>query len=114
VVPASAIFRSEEAGDYVLVAGNDNKAHQKKVQVGIRNKDTAQVVSGIDAGEAVITSGGYGVPDGTQIKIEAPEKGESASGADEGKSKRGDADEKGGNKQGQPDSAAGKTAKGKE
>jgi multidrug efflux pump subunit AcrA (membrane-fusion protein) len=114
VVPAAAIFRNEEAGDYVLVAGSDNKAHQKKVQIGIRNKDSAQVVSGINAGEPVITSGGYGVPDGTQIKIEAPEKGESASGADEDKSKGEDADEKGGNKQGKADSTAAKPAKGKE
>src|SRR6266436_7239386 len=51
VVPAAAVFRSEEAGDYVLVAGSDSKAHLKKVQIGIRNKDAAQIVSGINAGD---------------------------------------------------------------
>lgn len=118
VVPAAAVFHGEEAGDYVLVAGSDNKAHQKKVQVGVRNKEAAQIVSGIDAGEPVITSGGYAVPDGTQIKIEAPEKEESASGKDDEKGKddkKGDDDEKGGKKDGKPEGGgAAKSGKGKE
>jgi HlyD family secretion protein len=118
VVPAAAIFHGEETGDYVLVAGSDNKAHVKKVQVGVRNKDTAQIVSGLNAGEPVITSGGYGVPDGTQIKIEAPEKEESASKDDEkgkdDKDKKEDDDDKGGKKGGKPDKSAAKSGKGKE
>lgn len=78
VVPAGAVFRSEEAGDYVLVAGSDGKAHQKKVQIGIRNGELTQVVRGIDEGDPVITSGGYAVPDGTKIKIEKPTEKASA------------------------------------
>jgi len=42
----------------VLVAGSDEESAQKKVQVGIRNGESAQVVSGINAGDPVITSGG--------------------------------------------------------
>jgi HlyD family secretion protein len=120
VVPASAVFHSEEAGDYVLLAGSDNKAHQKKVQIGIRNKESAQIVGGINAGDPVITSGGYALPDGTQIKIEAPEKAESASSADEGKDKKDPADEKdpkdekGAKKDGKAEGKAAKSGKGKE
>jgi RND family efflux transporter MFP subunit len=120
VVPASAVFHNEEAGDYVLLAGSDNKAHQKKVQIGIRNKESAQIVGGINAGDPVITSGGYALPDGTQIKIEAPEKAESASSADEGKDKKDPADEKdpkdekGAKKDGKADVKAAKSGKGKE
>jgi multidrug efflux pump subunit AcrA (membrane-fusion protein) len=119
VVPAPAVFHGDEAGDYVLVAGSDNKAHQKKVQVGVRNKEAVQIVSGLNAGEPVITVGGYGVPDGTQIKVEAPEKEESA-GADDEKDKKGDkkdddkSDEKSAKKGGKADSAAAKPGKGKE
>ena len=113
VVPAAAVFRNEEAGDYVLVAGSDSKAHLKKVQVGIRNKDSAQIVSGINAGDAVITTGGYGVPDGTQIKIEAPEKEESA-GADGEKDKKDTADPKGAKKDNKTHETAAKSGKGKE
>jgi HlyD family secretion protein len=105
VVPTAAVFRNEEAGDYVLVAGSDSKAHLKKVQVGIRNKDSAQIVSGINAGDAVITTGGYGLPDGTLVKIEASEKDESA-GADGEKDKKDTADPKG--------ATAAKSGKGKE
>jgi HlyD family secretion protein len=74
VVPANAVFKNSEGADYVLLAGSDEKAHQKPVQVGIRNAELAEVVSGISAGDPVITTGGYAVPDGTQIKVGAPEK----------------------------------------
>ena len=117
VVPAAAVFRSEEAGEYVLVAGSDGKAHQKKVQIGIRSKDSAQIVSGINAGDPVITSGGYAVPDGTKIKIENPEKVESADSADsadEGKDSKSAADEKGVKKEGKTNPTAAKSDKGKE
>jgi HlyD family secretion protein len=72
VVPTSAVFKNSEGGtDYVVLAGVDKQAHWKTVQVGVRNGDDAQIVSGINAGDPVITSGGYALPDGTKIKIEA-------------------------------------------
>jgi HlyD family secretion protein len=74
VVPANAVFKNSEGADYVLLAGSDEKAHQKTVQVGIRGADLAQVLSGINVGDPVITTGGYAVPDGTQIKVGEPEK----------------------------------------
>ena len=76
VVPASAVFKTADAADYVMVAGSDQRAHQKLVKVGIRNGDRVQIVSGVDAGEKVIVSGGYGLPDKTQIKLQeaAPTK----------------------------------------
>lgn len=96
VIPAGAVFKSPEGEDYVLLAGSDQKAHQKKVQVGIRNKDQAQIVSGITAGDPVITAGGYAVPDGTAIKVEQPGAAEGADKGDpedKGKGKA-DADDK--------------------
>jgi RND family efflux transporter MFP subunit len=74
VVPTAAVFKNSEGADYVLLAGSDEKAHQKTVQLGIHNKDFTQIVSGINPGDPVITAGGYAVPDGTGIKVEAPEK----------------------------------------
>jgi HlyD family secretion protein len=73
VVPTEAVFKSAEGDEYVLVAGSDEKAHQKKVQVGIRTKEQTQVVSGVNPGDRVIAAGGYALPDGTKIKIEQPE-----------------------------------------
>jgi multidrug efflux pump subunit AcrA (membrane-fusion protein) len=116
VVPAAAVFRSEEAGDYVLVAGNDEKAHLKKVQLGIRNGESAQVVSGLNEGEPVITSGGYAVPDGTKIKIEKPDEKESAAkGKEEDKKDAADPDdEKSPKKETKTSEATKPASKGKE
>ena len=71
-VSASAVFKNSDGADYVLFAGSDNLAHQKVVQVGIRNSESAQILSGINPGDKVITSGGYALPDKTKIEIEAP------------------------------------------
>jgi len=36
VVPASAVFKSPEGADIVLLAGSDGHAHVKPVQIGVR------------------------------------------------------------------------------
>jgi multidrug efflux pump subunit AcrA (membrane-fusion protein) len=72
VVPTAAVFKNAEGADYVLLAGSDEKAHQKTVRLGIRSSDITQIASGINPGDPVVTTGGYAVPDGTQIKIERP------------------------------------------
>jgi hypothetical protein len=95
VVPAAAVYKNPEGnGNYVLVAGTDEKAHVKPVQVGIRNNEDAQIASGINPGDPVITSGGYAVPDGTKIKVEKPEAPEKAEGDKEGADKGDKADKK--------------------
>jgi hypothetical protein len=66
------VFKNAEGADYVLLAGTDEKAHQKTVRLGIRSSDITQIASGINPGDPVVTTGGYAVPDGTQIKIEKP------------------------------------------
>jgi len=107
VVPASAVYKSEEAGDFVMLAGSDKKAHLTKVKVGIKTKELAQIESGVKENDSVITVGGYALPDDTQIKVEAtpapePEKGAGAANDKGGK----DNDEKSGKES--------KPAKGKE
>ena len=72
VVPTAAVFKNAEGADYVLLAGSDEKAHQKTVQLGIHNSEVTEIAKGINAGDPVITAGGYAVPDGAQIKIEKP------------------------------------------
>lgn len=106
VVPASAVYKSEEAGDYVMLAGSDKKAHLTKVKVGIKNKELAQIESGVKENDSVITVGGYALPDATPITVEAappaePEKG-------------GAADEKGADDADKKPAKDAKPAKGKE
>jgi HlyD family secretion protein len=75
-VPSSALFKNADGTSYLLVAGSDKKAHQKVVRLGVRNADLTQITSGINAGELVIVSGGYALPDGTAIEIEKPASSE--------------------------------------
>jgi len=72
VVPTPAVYRNSEGADFVLLAGSDGHAHLKTVQTGVRNSEFTQIVTGVNPGDSVITSGGYALPDNTQIKIEAP------------------------------------------
>jgi multidrug efflux pump subunit AcrA (membrane-fusion protein) len=78
-VPSSAIFKNADGAFYVLIADADKKAHQKVVQLGVKNSDSTQIVAGISAGDPVIVSGGYAIPDGTAIEIEKPSADEKSS-----------------------------------
>jgi HlyD family secretion protein len=76
VVPEGALLKNAEDAPYVLIAGSEGVAHAHSVEVGIRAGDAVQILSGVNIGDAVITSGGYGLPDGTSIKTavaKAPE-----------------------------------------
>jgi HlyD family secretion protein len=39
------------------------------VTLGIRNSESAQVLSGLSPADTVITSGGYGLDEGTKVKV---------------------------------------------
>jgi multidrug efflux pump subunit AcrA (membrane-fusion protein) len=70
VIPAAALF--EDAADhrfYVFVAGNDGLAHRKTVTVGMRSPIEVQTTSGVQAGQIVITSGGYALSDGLKVNV---------------------------------------------
>jgi HlyD family secretion protein len=69
VVPASALLSSTEGGEEVMVAGSDDRAHERKVETGIRQGDQVQIVSGVKAGERVIVNGALGLEDGAKIKV---------------------------------------------
>ena len=43
------------------------------MSVGISDGENVQIVSGVKAGEQVITVGAYGLDDGTNVKIGAAE-----------------------------------------
>jgi len=88
VIPAASVLTSPEGNTTVMVARADGRAHSLKVAVGIRQEDRVQITQGLNAGERVITSGAYGLPDKTRIQID-----ESSSGQ-EGKSPDRDTDGK--------------------
>jgi RND family efflux transporter MFP subunit len=73
-VPNSAILSSDEGGDKVMIAGADSLAHEQKVEVGVRDGDAVQIVSGVKAGDKVVVGGGLGLDDKAKIAIEGGEK----------------------------------------
>lgn len=62
-VPERALFRSP-GGWAVFVAGPDGRIHQRRVKVGQRNGQRAQVLDGLRAGERVVLQPGDDVRDG--------------------------------------------------
>ena len=72
LVPKASVLESPEAGSFVMLAGKDGLAHQTPVQLGLRGAVETQIIKGVSAGNSVIVSGAYGLPDKTKIKIEAP------------------------------------------
>lgn len=77
LVPASAILSSSEGGgDVVMVVGADSVAHEHKVQIGVRQPDVVQIISGVTAGERVVTTGGIGLQDGAKVRVEKPGESE--------------------------------------
>ncbi len=67
VIPTSALFQDPGGGYHVFVMGSDHRAHRVAVTLGIRAGSDAQVTSGLQAGQTVITSGGYALSDGLRV-----------------------------------------------
>jgi len=71
VIPAAALLTGQDGTTTVMVVGADNRAHQKPVSVGIRQGDQVQITEGLQAGDHVVASGAYGLPDNTQVTVAA-------------------------------------------
>ena len=83
VIPAASLLTADDSTTSVMLVGSDNKAHQKPVKVGVRQGDDVQIVEGVQAGDRVVASGAFGLPDNTKIKVEEPPKKETGDKKDE-------------------------------
>jgi HlyD family secretion protein len=72
VVPSSALLNSDEGGPKVMVVTSDSIAHERKVSLGVRQGERVQIVSGVQDGDKVVTSGGLGLDDKAKVTIQAP------------------------------------------
>jgi HlyD family secretion protein len=74
-VPAAALLTATDGTTSVMVAGSceksknasDQCAHQKTVKTGIREGDRVQIVEGLQAGDRIVATGAYGLPDNSKI-----------------------------------------------
>jgi membrane fusion protein (multidrug efflux system) len=55
-IPRSAVL-SDQQGDYAFVVGPDNKAEQRRIQLGQSTPTIASVISGLKPGDKVIVEG---------------------------------------------------------
>jgi HlyD family secretion protein len=67
VVPTASLLTAADGAVSVMVAGNDGHAHQTAVKTGIREGDQVQIVEGLHAGDKVVGTGAYGLPDNSKI-----------------------------------------------
>ena len=74
-IPAAALLTAQDGTASVMVAGtceksknvSDQCAHQKTVKTGIREEDRIQIVEGLQAGDRIVATGAYGLPDNSKI-----------------------------------------------
>jgi HlyD family secretion protein len=71
VVPAAAVISTPDGTPAVMIVGADGRAHLKPVKTGVRQGDDVQIVEGLVATDKVVSSGAYGLPDNTKIKVNA-------------------------------------------
>jgi RND family efflux transporter MFP subunit len=83
VVPKEAVLTGPDGKHTVMVVDSNNVAHQREVQTGITDGGNVQIVSGLKAGETVVTNGAYAMADGTKVKIESGKPNSEKPGASE-------------------------------
>ena len=67
VVPDSALV--VEGDDTFVFVSQGEKVQKRKVTIGIRGDKRAEITEGLKQGERVVTTGAFGLGDGTRIKI---------------------------------------------
>jgi HlyD family secretion protein len=72
LIPASALLPNAEGETIVLVVDDKGIAHEKVVQIGVREPEMFQVVAGVEPGERVITEGGVGLEDKAKVRVMKP------------------------------------------
>jgi len=76
VTPLTAVqFEEGAAKGAVMVVGKDGKAARREVDTAPAERGSVAVVQGLTAGETVIVEGGYGLPEGTQVRWGANQRG---------------------------------------
>ncbi len=69
VVPSESIVIASSGKSTVMVIGSDGVAHQTAVEIGIADAGQTQILTGLSAGQQVVTTGAASLDDGTHVKI---------------------------------------------
>ena len=74
VVPSESIVIASSGKSTVMVIGSDGVAHQTPVETGIADAGLTQILTGLPAGQQVVTTGAASLDDGTHVKIRTPRR----------------------------------------
>lgn len=69
VVPSTALVPGPDGGVAVVVVAAGGKTRTAEVRTAFESAGRAALVSGVDAGEALVVEGGYALPDGSQVEV---------------------------------------------
>jgi RND family efflux transporter MFP subunit len=72
LIPTAAVLPNDEGETIVLVVDDKSIAHEKVVQVGLREPEMVQIIAGVEVGDRVISSGGLGLEDKSKVRIMKP------------------------------------------
>jgi HlyD family secretion protein len=76
VVQTSALLNADDGGQKVMVVVNNSIARERRVSVGVRQGDRVQILSGLQEGDQVVTSGGLGLDDKAKVTVQQPKSEE--------------------------------------
>lgn len=68
VVPKQAIY-PDEAGEPHVYRLKGDEAEAVAVELGVQTNDNAEIVSGVNEGDTVILTGGYGLPEKAKVRV---------------------------------------------
>ena len=67
-VPPQAIYRDEQGAAHVYRVNGDS-ATSTEVRLGVQTQDAVELLSGVQEGDSVIVTGGYGLADKARIRV---------------------------------------------
>lgn len=68
LVPKQSIYPDENGEPRVYKIGGD-QAESVPVKLGAQSADTVEVLEGVHAGEVIVLSGGYGLPEKSKVRV---------------------------------------------
>ena len=72
IIPTAAVLPNAEGETIALVVDDQDIAHEKVVEIGVREPELVQIVAGLQPGERVITEGGLGLEDNAKVRVMKP------------------------------------------
>jgi len=71
LIPVEALQTAPDNSKFVMVVGSDGAAHKHPVTIGLQAKTEVQVLSGLTPTDQVISTGSFGLDEGTKVKVGA-------------------------------------------